>query len=68
MWGPLTLHDAKQARVAFHIPYLGFGIAALSDRMLRMVVIGLPALLIAISTLAGLWRDTSPEARTSRPA
>lgn len=68
MWGPLTLHDAKQARVAFHIPYLGFGIAALSDRMLRMVVIGLPALLIAVSTLAGLWRDTSPEARASRPA
>jgi signal peptidase I len=68
MWGPLTLHDAKQARVAFHIPYLGFGIAALSDRTLRMVVIGLPALLIAIGTLAGLWRDTSPEARTSRPA
>jgi signal peptidase len=68
MWGPLTLHDAKQARVAFHVPYLGFGIAALSDRKLRMVVIGLPALLIAISTLAGLWRDTSPEARPSRPA
>jgi hypothetical protein len=33
-----------------------------------MVVIGLPALLIAISTLAGLWRDTSPQARESRPA
>ena len=68
MWGPLTLHDAKQARVAFHVPYLGFGIAALSDRRLRMVLIGLPALLIAVSTLAGLWRDTSPEGRASRPA
>ena len=67
-WGPLTLHDAKQARVAFHVPYIGFGIAALSDRRLRMVVIGLPALLIAISTLAGLWRDTAPQARESRPA
>jgi signal peptidase I len=67
-WGPLTLHDAKQARVAFHVPYIGFGIAALSDRRLRMVVIGLPALLVAISTLAGLWRDTAPPARESRPA
>jgi signal peptidase len=68
VWGPLTLHDARQARVAFHVPYIGYGIAALSDRRVRMVVIGLPALLIALSTLAGLWRDTSPEARASRPA
>jgi hypothetical protein len=28
-----------------------------------MLVIGLPAMLIALSTLAGLWRDTSPNAR-----
>jgi signal peptidase I len=68
VWGPLTLHDARQARVAFHVPYVGYGIAALSDRRVRMVVSGLPALLIALSTLAGLWRDTSPEARASRPA
>jgi signal peptidase len=68
VWGPLTLHDARQARVAFHVPYVGFGIAALSDRRVRMVVIGLPALLIAISTLAGLWRDSGAEARASRPA
>ncbi len=68
VWGPLTLHDARQARVAFHVPYIGYGIATLSDRRVRMVVIGLPALLIALGTLAGLWRDTSPEARASRPA
>ena len=65
VWSPMTLRDAHQARVAFHVPYLGFGIAALSDRRVRMILIGLPALLIALSTLAGLWRDTSPE---SRPA
>jgi signal peptidase I len=67
VWGGLTLRG-RQARVAFHVPYVGYGIAALGDRRARMVVIGLPALLIAISTLAGLWRDTSPEARASRPA
>jgi signal peptidase len=62
-WGPIALHDARQARVAFQLPYLGYGIAALSERPVRMLIIGLPALLIAISTLAGLWRDTSPEGR-----
>jgi signal peptidase I len=62
-WGPIQLANAKQARAAFHLPYLGYGIAALSERRVRMLVIGLPALLIALSTLAGLWRDTSPNAR-----
>jgi signal peptidase len=62
-WGPIHLANAKQARVAFHVPYLGYGIAALSERRVRMLVIGLPAMLIALSTLAGLWRDTSPNAR-----
>jgi signal peptidase len=62
-WGAIALHDARQARVAFHLPYLGWGIAALSERPVRMLIIGLPAFLIAISTLAGLWRDTSPEGR-----
>jgi signal peptidase len=61
-WGSVALGE-KQARVAFHVPYVGYAIAALSERWLRMLLIGLPALLIAISALAGLWRDTSPEAR-----
>ena len=66
VWGPLTLHDARQARVAFHVPYVGYGIAALSERKVRMMVIGLPALLIALVTLAGLWRTPGPEARGAR--
>jgi signal peptidase I len=64
-WGPITLASASQARVAFHVPYIGYGIAALGDRMVRMLLIGLPALLIALSTLAGLWRDSAPEARSA---
>jgi signal peptidase len=62
-WGPITLADARQARVAFHLPYIGYGLAALSERRVRMLIIGPPALLIAISALAGLWRDTTPEGR-----
>ncbi len=62
-WGEITLSQATQARTAFHLPYLGFGIAALSERKIRMLVVGLPALLIALSALGGLWRDSAPERR-----
>jgi signal peptidase len=65
-WGAITL-PPRQARVAYHVPYVGYGLAALSDRRVRMVVIGLPALLIAFITLAGLWRDAGVHARTARP-
>jgi signal peptidase len=56
------LGGPKQARVRAGVPYLGFAVAALSDRRLRMIIVGVPALLIALSSLAGLWRDTEPEA------
>jgi signal peptidase I len=52
-----TLRQPTQARVAFHLPYVGFLLAALADRSIRMVIIGIPALLIALSVLAGLWRE-----------
>ena len=65
-WGPFTLGDARQARVAFHLPYLGYGIATLSERKVRMLVIGVPALLIALAALAGLWRDSTPKCVRSR--
>jgi signal peptidase I len=54
-----------QARVAFHVPYLGFAVAALGDRRLRILLVGLPALLIALSTLARLWQDAGVEARAA---
>ena len=62
-WGSMTLGAERQARVAFHLPYLGYGLAVLSEKRVRMLVIGLPALLIAIAALAGLWRDSAPEGR-----
>jgi signal peptidase len=66
-WGAIALRDT-QARVAFHLPYLGYGLATLSERKVRMFVIGVPALLIALAAMAGLWRDSTPEPRSTQPA
>ena len=57
-----TLAKGEQARVKAGIPYAGFVVAALSKRELRMLVVGVPALLIALMSLAGLWRDAGAEA------
>jgi signal peptidase len=57
-----TLDQPVQARVEFAIPYLGYAFAALSVREVRMVVIGAPALLVAVALLAGLWREAGAEA------
>lgn len=64
-----TLDGATQARVAFHVPYVGYVLSALAIRQVRMAVIGLPALLIAFAVLVGFLRDvrkatTDPEARS----
>ena len=64
-----TLDGATQARVAFHVPYVGYVLSALGIRQVRMAVIGLPALLIAFAVLVGFLRDvrkatTDPEARS----
>ncbi len=63
-----TLDRPRQARAAFHIPYVGFALAALGVREVRMVVIGLPALLIALGTLARLWHKAGVELRRREAA
>lgn len=54
----MTLEQPTQARAAFGIPYVGYAFAALSIKWVRMLVIGLPALLVAVAVLAGLWRES----------
>jgi signal peptidase I len=56
-----TLDEPTQAQVQFGIPYLGYVLAGLQIRQARMLVIGLPAALIAISVLVGLFRDARRE-------
>ena len=57
-----TLPKGKQARVKLGVPYVGFAVAALSRKELRMIVVGIPAALIAMVSLAGLWREAGVEA------
>ena len=56
------LRRPTQARVEAHIPYVGYALAALGLRRVRIVVIGIPAALVAIAVLAGAWRDAAEEA------
>jgi signal peptidase I len=63
-----TLDRPRQARAAFHIPYVGFALAALGVREVRMLLIGLPALLIALGTLTQLWRKAGVELRRREAA
>jgi signal peptidase I len=62
-----TLDGATQARVAFHVPYVGYVLSALAIRQVRMAVIGLPALLIAFAVLVGFRRDVRKAATEARP-
>ena len=56
------LPKGEQARVRAGVPYVGFALAALGRRDLRLLVVGLPAGLIALMSLAGLWREAGVEA------
>jgi signal peptidase len=61
-----TLQGREQARVVAGVPYAGYVISALSERRVRMIVIGVPAFLIALSNLAGLWRESGADAAGAR--
>jgi signal peptidase I len=63
-----TLTRPTQARVGFHLPYVGYLLAALADKRVRMIVIGVPAQLVALSVLAGLWRQAGEAAAEARRA
>src|SRR4051794_10752366 len=51
------LRRPMQARVVADVPYAGYALAALGIRWVRMLVIGLPAALIAVAVVAGTWRE-----------
>ena len=57
-----VLPGKRQARVVAGVPQVGFVLAVLAKRELRMLIVGVPAALIALFVLSGLWRDTGREA------
>lgn len=65
-----TLTAPVQDRVVGALPYVGYAFAALSIRTVRILLVGLPAALIGLWLLAGIWRAAGEEAerRRARPA
>lgn len=57
----VSLVEPRQARYVFHIPAIGYFLAALAIRQVRMILIGLPALVIAVSLLWSLWKKAGDE-------
>ncbi len=51
------LRGRTQARVVWHVPWVGHVLSALSVRWVRVLVIGVPAALVAAGLVAGAWRD-----------
>ena len=56
------LGGSEQARVVGHVPWAGYALAALSVRWVRVLVIGLPAAVLAVAVVAGAWRQARLEA------
>ena len=54
---PFTLDRPTQTRVAFAVPHAGHLFMFLASREARMLLLALPALLLALVALARLWRD-----------
>lgn len=59
------LEEPTQARVVFHVPYVGYALSAASNREHRTIVVGVLALLIVGGTFARLWRDAGAAMKES---
>ena len=64
----ITFDKPMLARYVYHIPYLGYLLAAFALRPVRLLLIGLPAVLIAVSLLWSLWHSAGEEVRRQEAA
>jgi signal peptidase len=60
------LAQPTQDKVMFHIPYVGYIFEFLSVRQFRTALIGVPALLMALWMIFGMWRDGGAVVRRRR--
>lgn len=65
----------EQPVVTHSVPYVGYALIALADREVRMVIIGIPAAVIALlalvelgRNLGGMWREREPADGRRHPA
>jgi signal peptidase len=63
-----TFVQPAAARYAFHVPILGYALAAFAVREVRILLIALPALLISISLLWSVWCSAADSVRRGGPA
>jgi signal peptidase I len=63
-----TLDQATQDRAFFHLPDVGYVFIVLSLRAFRIALIGLPAIVIGLFILRGLWREAGTAARREKLA
>ncbi len=52
-----VLDDAGQARVSFDVPWAGYPLWVLGSRLSRFLLIGAPALVVAVVTGRRMWRE-----------
>ena len=62
----VSLPGPVQARYSFQVPYLGYFLAALTLRPVRLLVLAVPAFVIGLSLLLSVWREAVAEARRER--
>jgi len=61
-----TLDRPLQPRAVHHLPLAGYAFALLAVREVRMLLLGLPALLLALGVLARMWSEAGRAARDER--
>lgn len=66
--GKIVFSQPQQARYVYHIPYLGYALAPLGSRQVRLVVIAVPAVVLAVSLLWSIWRSAGDELRRREAA
>jgi signal peptidase len=63
-----TLNQSTQDVVVFHIPDVGYVFTLLSLRKFRIVLVGLPAIIIGLMMLRALWIEGGKEVRRQKLA